>query len=158
MRQVFVRVYWLGIQSVILVFSTYSFVNCCPSNLLSGSTLPPSPPTFPVSKYSIYRQCVAGRGWGVLSPVGDDIQQEFNTLYLTRFRNYTFARPPQQKPMRGGGHRQINTSRKVFLQANFLDDNILFMSMVRLICHNLENTSKKCNEKCFFRTISFLWV
>jgi hypothetical protein len=26
----------------------------------------------------IYRQCVAGRGWGVLSCVGDPILQEFN--------------------------------------------------------------------------------
>ncbi len=54
--------------------------------LLSGSTLHPLP--LPVSKYSIYRQCVAGRGCEVLSTVGDHIQQEFNTLYLTRFRTY----------------------------------------------------------------------
>jgi hypothetical protein len=33
----------------------------------------------------------------VLSPVGDHILQEFNTLYLTRFRTYKFARPPKQK-------------------------------------------------------------
>ncbi len=42
-----------------------SFVNFCPTNLLSGSTLPP----FPVSKYSIYSQCVAVREWKVLSRV-----------------------------------------------------------------------------------------
>jgi hypothetical protein len=41
-----------------------SVVNYCPSKLLSGS----SPPPFPVSKYSIYRQCVPGvGGWGVES-------------------------------------------------------------------------------------------
>jgi hypothetical protein len=40
-----------------------SFVNYCPSNLLSGSPPPPLPP-FIKSKYSIYRQCVAVRGWG----------------------------------------------------------------------------------------------
>jgi hypothetical protein len=28
--------------------------------------------------------CVAERGWGVLSPDGDNIQQEYNTLCLTR--------------------------------------------------------------------------
>jgi hypothetical protein len=49
----------------ILVFST-QVVNCCPSNILCGSTLLPH---FPVSKYSIYRQCVAGRGWRVLNLV-----------------------------------------------------------------------------------------
>jgi hypothetical protein len=32
-----------------------SFVNCCLSNLLSGSTSPPPPALF-VSNYSIYRQ------------------------------------------------------------------------------------------------------
>ncbi len=38
LRLVFIRVYRLEIQSVMLVFWP-SFVNCCPSNLLSGSTL-----------------------------------------------------------------------------------------------------------------------
>ncbi len=56
-----------------------------------------SPPPFPVSKHSISRQCVAGKGWGVLSPVGDHILQEFNTLNLTRFRIYKIARPSQTK-------------------------------------------------------------
>jgi hypothetical protein len=36
----------------------------------------PPPPPFLVSKYSIYRQCVTGRGWGLLSPVGDHILHE----------------------------------------------------------------------------------
>ncbi len=74
-----------------LVFFRPSFVNYCPSNLLTGSP----PPSIPVSKYSIYRQCVVGRGWRVLSPVGDHILQQFKTLYLTRFRTYKIARPPQ---------------------------------------------------------------
>ncbi len=56
-----------------------SFMNCCPSNLFSGSTLPP-----PMSKYIIYRHCGMGEGGGG----GVDILQEFNTLYLTRFRTY----------------------------------------------------------------------
>jgi hypothetical protein len=30
----------------------------------------------------------------VLSCVGDHILQEFNTLFLTRFRTYKFALPP----------------------------------------------------------------
>jgi hypothetical protein len=41
----------------------------------------------------IYRLCVSGR----LSPVGDHILQEFNTLYLTRFRTYQIGRPHQAK-------------------------------------------------------------
>ncbi len=42
-----------------------SFVNYCPTNLLSG-LIPPPPP--------VHRQCMAGGGgggWGVLNPVGD---------------------------------------------------------------------------------------
>ncbi len=83
-----------------------SFLNCCPFNLLSGPTpFPPSLSSFPVSKYSIYRECVAGRELVVLSPVGDHILQEFNTLYLTRFRSYKNATVyhPKQKPGGGGG-------------------------------------------------------
>ncbi len=45
LRQGFIKVYKLEIQSVTLVFFRPSFVACCPSNLLSRSTLP-SP--FPV--------------------------------------------------------------------------------------------------------------
>ncbi len=50
----FIRVYRLEIRSVMLVFWP-SFVNCCPFNLLSGSTLPPPTP-FPVweSLYCIH--------------------------------------------------------------------------------------------------------
>ncbi len=72
-----VVIYRLEIQSIMLVFST-QFVNCCPPNLLSGSTLLP-PPTFSVSKYSIYVQTVCGWDgvWGVLSPVGGHILQKF---------------------------------------------------------------------------------
>jgi hypothetical protein len=71
-----------------------SFVNYCPSDLLSSS--PPSP--FPVTKYIIYRKCVAGREWAeeMLSCVGDHILQEFNaTLYLPRFITYKIVRPAQ---------------------------------------------------------------
>jgi hypothetical protein len=38
-----------------------------------------------------------GGGGGLLSPVGDHILQEFNTLYLTRFKTYKIARPSQTK-------------------------------------------------------------
>jgi hypothetical protein len=39
----------------------------------------------------------------VLSPVGDHILQEFNTLCLTRFRIYKIVRPPQTKTKEGKG-------------------------------------------------------
>jgi hypothetical protein len=38
-----------------------------------------------------------GVGAGVLSCVLDHIMQEFNTLFLTRFRTYKIATPPQTK-------------------------------------------------------------
>jgi hypothetical protein len=58
-----------------------SIVNCCSSNLLSGSTPPPH----------ILCICIhfVGGGGGVLL--------EFNTMYLTRFRTYKIATPLQTK-------------------------------------------------------------
>ncbi len=62
LRQVLFRVYLLEIQSVMMVLSRPSFVNCCPSNLLSGSTLP-----LPcVNKYTVYT-CTVCKGGGVWS-------------------------------------------------------------------------------------------
>jgi hypothetical protein len=58
----------------------------------------------------------------MLSPVGDHILQEFKTLYMTSFRTYKIARP---SIARRGPLRQINTCRKVPLQVNFLDEDIL---------------------------------
>ncbi len=73
-----------------------SFVNYCPSNLLSGSLPPPLHPCVKV-------QCIktvsgwegVGAGVWVLSPVGEHVLQEFNTLYLTRLRTSKIARPPE---------------------------------------------------------------
>jgi hypothetical protein len=41
--------------------------------------------------------CGFGGGGGVVSYVEDHILQEFNTLFLTRFRTYKIAAPPQNK-------------------------------------------------------------
>ncbi len=43
-----------------------SFVNCCPSNLLSGSTLLPPPLSVWISLLNTRIQCVRGGGYGVL--------------------------------------------------------------------------------------------
>jgi hypothetical protein len=54
----------------------------------------PTPP--PLSKVNV--QYIQGLGGGgVLSCVEDHILQEFNTLFLTRFRTYTIATTPQTK-------------------------------------------------------------
>ncbi len=92
------RFYWrltefldwrVEIQPVMLIFST-PLVNCsCPS---AFSLTSPTPTHLPKLTYSINRQCVAV-GWGVLSCVVDHILQEFNTLFLTRFRTYKIATP-----------------------------------------------------------------
>jgi hypothetical protein len=59
----FIRVHRLEMQSLMLEFST----QLAPSNLLSGSSLPPSP-AIPVNKYTVrihvytYPMCKGGRG------------------------------------------------------------------------------------------------
>ncbi len=52
------------VQSVTLVFRP-SFVNCCPSNLLSGSRLPPLSLSH-VNTYTVYTYtvCKGGGVWG----------------------------------------------------------------------------------------------
>jgi hypothetical protein len=72
---VFIRVYRLEIQSVILVFST-PLVNHCPSNLLTSSPPRPPPPPLPslCEKVQVYVfiQCVTG-GWGGIRLCGEHI-------------------------------------------------------------------------------------
>ncbi len=92
------------------VFSTH-LVNWCPMDegtiymvlvYCYPSTVPSlwhhPPPPFPM--YSIYRLCDCGGGGGgggVLKCTVDHILQEFYTLFLTRFRTYKIASPPQTK-------------------------------------------------------------
>jgi hypothetical protein len=78
------------------VFSTRNYTCVLlPLYLLSAS---PPPPKVHV-QYILYRQCLAvGGGTGsVFSCVVDFILQEFTTLFLTRFRTYKIATPPQTK-------------------------------------------------------------
>jgi hypothetical protein len=84
----FIKVYRLEIQSVMLVFSTQLclLLPLWPSLWFNS--------TSPLPCVKVCRQYLAGRGWGMLSPAGDHILQEINTLYLTRFRTYQIARPP----------------------------------------------------------------
>ncbi len=79
----------------------------------------PPRPKANVQYCTVYTDSVAGRG-RVLSCVVDHILLEFNTLFLTKFRTYKIARPPQTRTSRmGGGLGQINTCRKVSLQVDF---------------------------------------
>jgi hypothetical protein len=88
---VFYRVYRLEVQSVMLVFST-PLVNCCPSTF---SLIPPPLPPFSKLTYSVRLWGGGGGGGGeVLSCVVEHILQEFNALFLTRFRTYKIATPP----------------------------------------------------------------
>jgi hypothetical protein len=68
----------------------------------------PAPTPLPKVKvqYILYRQCVAGRGWGVLSCVGDNILQEFNMHSVSdQIQNlqYKIALPYQSKTWEGRG-------------------------------------------------------
>jgi hypothetical protein len=86
---------------------------------LSPFALVTAPP-FSVSKYSLYRQCVAGRGWEVLSRVGDHILQDILHSVSESIRilqNCSIT--PRQKTSRGGSLRQINTCREVPFPRHF---------------------------------------
>ncbi len=95
------RLYWCLIEFVDWRFSQSCWyfrppVNCCPStfSLTSPNPSPPSKSKRTVLTDSVWR---GGGRWGVLSCVVDHILQEFNTLFLTRFRTYKIATPPQTR-------------------------------------------------------------
>jgi hypothetical protein len=50
----------------------------------------------PLLKVNYSKDC-GGGGWWVLSCVVDHILQEFNNMFLTRFRTFKIATPPQTK-------------------------------------------------------------
>ena len=71
-------------------------VYCCPSTV--PSLWPPPPP----SQCTVYADSVwlwwgVGVGGGMLNCAVNHILQEFYTLFLTRFRTYKIASPPQTK-------------------------------------------------------------
>ncbi len=84
LRQVFTRVYRLEIQSVMLVFATQL---CCPSNLLSRSTVPP---LSCVKKYTRI-QCVKGRVWGSGPQKDKHLPQSPFTSHFFRFRHFALS-------------------------------------------------------------------
>ncbi len=130
LRQVFIRVCRLEKHSVMLVFQP-SFVNYCPSNLLSGSH-PLPPPPFSVSKYSIYRQCVSGRGLGCWVLLETILCMSLTLCIWLDLEPTKLLDHPKQKSRMGGGLRQVNTFRKSHYKVNFLDDNILHFFSIRL--------------------------
>ncbi len=86
------RVYRLEVQSVVLVFLT-QLCELLPLQPSLWFTSPTPPPT--KVKVHIHIQ-YAGREWrGVELCFGDHILQEIDTLFLTRFRTYKIATPPQ---------------------------------------------------------------
>jgi hypothetical protein len=98
---------WRYIELMICIFDPACELNSCPNGRrnytcvqlplyctfsLTSAPLPPS--HFSVC---IYRQCVTCGGGGVLKCTVDHILQELYTLFLTRFRTYKIASPPQTK-------------------------------------------------------------
>ncbi len=99
---------WRYIHSVVCIFDpacellppwTKELYLCtvAPLLYLLSDLLPPPP----FLMYSICRQCVTVGGGGgagrMLNCAVDHILLEFYTLFLTRFRTYKFATPPQIK-------------------------------------------------------------
>jgi hypothetical protein len=101
LRQLFIRVYRLEIQSFMLNFRP-SLWTVAPQTFFLVQFSPPLSPLPCVKVQCVQTVC----GWervGVLSPVGDHILQEFNTLYLNRFRTDKIARLPHTKNLGGEG-------------------------------------------------------
>ncbi len=104
-------------------------------SFLSGSPLPPSPP-FPKSKYSIYRQFVAGGEGGRIL-----LESIFwRSLYSVsdQIRTYKIASPPQRKTKEGRGPRTDNHLPQDPWQVNFFRWRhfaLLYISLIFQRCH-----------------------
>jgi hypothetical protein len=77
-------------EGTMLVYS-----NVAPLLYLLSDLLPPPP--LPSVQYILTVCDCGGEGWGVLKCTVDHIPQEFYTLFLTKFRTYKIASPPQTK-------------------------------------------------------------
>jgi hypothetical protein len=64
--------------------------------------------------------------------------QDSYTVDLTRLQTYKIVLPPQTKPRRGGGLRQINTCRQVPLLVNFYEKpTFTVRCLYRYLVHGL---------------------
>jgi hypothetical protein len=109
-----------------------SFVNYSPSNIFSGSPLPPHPSLCQstVNTGSVWLGRVGGC-WVLLQ---ETIFCRSLTLCIWPDSELEkLLDHPKQKPRRGGCLRQINTCRKVTFQVTFLDDDILLWCPYKLI-------------------------
>ncbi len=104
--------------------------------------LPPPPPP-PKSKYSMYRQCVAGRGWGCWVVLETIFGRSLSLFFRPDSEPTKLLDDPKQKPERGGGLRQINTCRKVPLQVNFLDNDSWHCFLLVYFFHGLKGWRKR---------------
>ncbi len=83
-------------EDAFLCTGAFLYLRYMVRNIQTHLPSPPPPPS--LSQSTVYTDSVwLGGGVGVLSYVGDHILQGFSTLYLTRFRTYKIARPPQTK-------------------------------------------------------------
>jgi hypothetical protein len=114
-----------------------SFVESWPSNLLPGS--PPLLAPTPLACVKVqYIQTVCG--WeGVEGVQSCWRPYSGSVLYLTRDSEPTKLLDHRKKPMRGGDLRQINICRKVPLQVNFLDDDIMHCFLYISLIFYMEN-------------------
>jgi hypothetical protein len=112
----------LGIQSVMLVFCDPALWTVAPLTFSLVQFWRVEPPSL---CHSVYRQCVAGRGW-VYWVLLETIFCRSLTLCIWPDSEPTkLPDHPKQKPRRGEGLRQINTCRTVTLQVKFFDEEIL---------------------------------
>ncbi len=90
-----------------------NFVNCCTSNILSGSTLPPPRPPSLCQSTEYTDSAWQGGGGGCWVLLETIFCRSLTLSIWPDSEPTKLLYHPKQKPRRGGGLRQINTCRRV---------------------------------------------
>ncbi len=151
LRQVFIRVYRLEICRQSRWYFRPSFVNCCHSPPLSGSSPPSHPPC--VNKYAVYKytvQCVRGRVWGSWPQTNKHLPQSPITGQFFQMTTFCIAFYGSYLSTKTHFHLRASTECIQKLISKQTSNICQIFVGAQILSRNLLNIFLKCSIKDIF--------